>query len=99
MINDSHPGGATAAQAVVEMAFGEYPPAEFWATDLGQVLFGAGGFPDRGATVTEAARVLRITHQGASHAARVGGLKRDDDDLISRESLYGKWEKRNSHAV
>lgn len=53
-----------AARAVCDAMFGEaHPPAEFWATDLGQWVAMAIGYPRADITPSAAAAVLRWSRQ------------------------------------
>lgn len=74
------------ARQIVRVAFGDYPPPEFWISELGGMILEADGFPDRGATQAEAAMVLRVTQQAVSKALREGRLTTDkrDPKLVSR---------------
>lgn len=62
---------------ILQVAFGDEVPAEFWRTELGQRIFEVDGFPDRGATQVEAAVIMDMTRQGINKALNDHRLKPD----------------------
>lgn len=65
-------------------------PAEFWATPLGQAIFGVDAFPSRSATKEEAKFVLRVSHQRLSQLVKAGWLD-VEARKVGRQSLYARW--------
>lgn len=79
----------SAARTVAQFAFQGYPPAVFWASDLGQLLYRRGGFPPRNPTKAEAARILRISHQAISDLIRRGRLV-TDGPRVTKDSIAAR---------
>lgn len=69
--------------------------ANFWRTPLGQLIFERGGFPERSATVAEAAAVLGVTRQ-ATDVMRKSLKLRSRNGAIFRTSLYTVWTERKA---
>lgn len=67
--------------------------AQFWSTELGQLVFSRGGFPDRPATAAEAAHVLGITRQGVQWNLNKGNLLAEGT-RVRRASLHELFKFR-----
>lgn len=65
----------------------------FWSTSLGQLVFRRNGFPNRPATLAEAAAILRVTQQAVS-AMKHRGVLRHRQGRIFRSSLYAAFQER-----
>lgn len=75
LLGDETPHAEAAARTVVMFAFGStHPPAVFWSSPLGQLLYRRGGFPPRNPTKAEAAQILGISHQAVSDLIKRGRL-------------------------
>lgn len=88
----------TAAKNILQARYPDEVPEDFWGTPLGQVLFGAGAFPSRSASMSEAQHVLRITRQGVSYLRQrnilvYAGFSTGKPGVgVTRDSLYRRWQ-------
>lgn len=71
-------------------------PDKFWRTDLGQLIYEAGDYPQAYLSVSAAAAVLRVGRQ-RMHQLLIGGkLERStvvEGAPVSRLALRERWEK------
>lgn len=77
------------AKDMIKVAFNDWPPVDFWRSELGQIVMEVGGFPERPATKVEAAAVLGLSRSAMYLLLRRGELKAEPrmPDRITRTSL------------
>lgn len=98
LLNPNEEAGQLASD-IVYAIYGEdndIPPT-FWRTELGQTLFGAGGFPRRLASRVEVANVLGISVQRTAQIIGRHGLL-TEGTKVKRHSLIREWKLRQGEA-
>lgn len=76
LLNDADATAPNVAKTLIAITYErDEPGAEFWRTDIGQLIFSRGGFPLRPAKRTEAAAVLRVSPEAIRQQIKTGSLR------------------------
>lgn len=92
LLNENDPLGPHAGQSIVRVVMdpNDRSAYHFWETEVGQLVFRRNGFPERPATVLEAAACLNVKRQRIQDALKRNTLHPapGDQALVTRASLY-----------
>lgn len=93
-----------AAAELLLMLFGGglYAPSKFWRTDLGQLVYEAGGWPGAYLSVSEASEVLRVSRGRIHQLLTDGKMERSTvvpGAPVSATVLRARWDMMRAVTV